>query len=213
MFPWCFRNARFCHFSVCSQFLGAFVRNFGWVFAVLFEVCWRQIQEEIHHVLIGRAGGRGAPRLLTNILWTTSILFPSVSLGNSCSSCPGISSVACSRVGSIEVQKVEALFREAPKQKHLFWGIQIDYRQTLSLRGTNFQLYRYRIALPEELISITETDLWKLQQKISYYRYRFSLEFQLISITDTDFGLKRINSVIILATMVPTRLSSPLKKG
>ena len=50
--------------------------------------------------------------------------------------------------------------------------------------------YRYRIALPEELISITETDLWEFQQIISQYRYRFSLEFQIISITDTDFGLK-----------------------
>ena len=50
--------------------------------------------------------------------------------------------------------------------------------------------YRYRIALPEELISITERDLWEFQQKISHCRYRFSLEFQLISITDTDFGLK-----------------------
>ena len=50
--------------------------------------------------------------------------------------------------------------------------------------------YRYRIALPEELISITETDLWEFQQKISRYRYRFSLEFQLISIADTDFRLK-----------------------
>ena len=50
--------------------------------------------------------------------------------------------------------------------------------------------YRYRITLPEELISITETDLWEFQQKISHYRYRFSLEFHAISITDTDFGLK-----------------------
>ena len=50
--------------------------------------------------------------------------------------------------------------------------------------------YRYRIALPEELIVITETDLWESQQKISHYGYRFSLEFQLISITDTDFELK-----------------------
>ena len=48
--------------------------------------------------------------------------------------------------------------------------------------------YRYRIALPEELISIAETDLWEFQQKISHYRYRFSLGFQFISITDTDFG-------------------------
>ena len=50
--------------------------------------------------------------------------------------------------------------------------------------------YRYRIALPEELISITETDLWEFPQKISRYRYSFSLKFQLLSVTDTDFGLK-----------------------
>ena len=58
-------------------------------------------------------------------------------------------------------------------------SIQIDYRQRLFLGG-----------MPEELIAITETDLWEFPQKISHYRYRFSLEFQLISITDTDFGLK-----------------------
>ena len=50
--------------------------------------------------------------------------------------------------------------------------------------------YRYRIELPDELIAITETDLWEFQQKISHHRYRFSLEFQLIVITDTDFGLE-----------------------
>ena len=49
---------------------------------------------------------------------------------------------------------------------------------------------RYRIVLPEELISVTETDLWKCQQKISDYRYRFSFESQLSSITDTDFRLE-----------------------
>ena len=38
--------------------------------------------------------------------------------------------------------------------------------------------YRCRIVLPEEFISITETDLWECQQKISQYRYRFSLESQ-----------------------------------
>ena len=37
--------------------------------------------------------------------------------------------------------------------------------------------YRYRIVLPEELISITETDLWKSPQKVSHYRYRFSIDF------------------------------------
>ena len=50
--------------------------------------------------------------------------------------------------------------------------------------------YRYRIAPPEELISITESDLWECLQKISHYRYRSSLECQLISITGPDFGLK-----------------------
>ena len=68
-------------------------------------------------------------------------------------------------------------------------SIQIDYRQRLFLGQINSN-YRYRIELPEELMAITETDLWEFQQKISHYRYRFSLEFQLISITDTDFGLK-----------------------
>ena len=57
---------------------------------------------------------------------------------------------------------------------------------------TDFQKinYRYRIVLPEELVSITETDLWECQHKISHYKYRYSLEFQVISITDTDFGLE-----------------------
>ena len=45
--------------------------------------------------------------------------------------------------------------------RHFFWGELISN-------------YRHRIELPEELISITETDLWEFQQKISYYRYRFS---------------------------------------
>ena len=61
--------------------------------------------------------------------------------------------------------------------RHPFWGKWISN-------------YRYRIVLPEELISMTETDLWECQQKISHYRYRFSLESKLISITATDFGLK-----------------------
>ena len=34
--------------------------------------------------------------------------------------------------------------------------------------------------LPEELIAITETDLWEFQQKISHCRYRISLEFHPI---------------------------------
>ena len=53
------------------------------------------------------------------------------------------------------------------------------------LVGSNFH-YRYRMMLPEEVIAITETDLWEFQQKVSHYGYRFSLEFQLHAITDTD---------------------------
>ena len=60
--------------------------------------------------------------------------------------------------------------------KHFFWG-ELIYK------------YRYR-TLPEELISVTETDLWEFREKISHYRYRLSLEFQLKSITDADFGLE-----------------------
>ena len=61
--------------------------------------------------------------------------------------------------------------------RHFFWGELISN-------------YRYRIELPEEVITITETDLWEFQQKMAHYRYRFSPEFQLNSITDTDLGLK-----------------------
>ena len=52
--------------------------------------------------------------------------------------------------------------------RHFFWGEVISN-------------YRYRMALPEELISITETDLWDFQLKISHHWYRFSLEFQRMS--------------------------------
>ena len=72
---------------------------------------------------------------------------------------------------------------------------------------------RYRIALPEELISITKTDLWECQQKISHYRCRFSLDIQLISITDTELGLKQINSVTTSATTVSTKQTSPRTKS
>ena len=71
----------------------------------------------------------------------------------------------------------------------MYRSIQIDYRQTL-FWGELISNDRYRIAAPEELISVTQTDLWEFQQKISHCRYRFSLELQLVSITDTDFGLK-----------------------
>ena len=50
--------------------------------------------------------------------------------------------------------------------------------------------YRYRIELPEELISITETDLWEFQQKSLITDTDSFFNFILISIADTDFGLK-----------------------
>ena len=71
--------------------------------------------------------------------------------------------------------------------RHFFWGEFVCN-------------YRYRTVLPEEFISITETDLWEFQQKISHWRYRFSLEFEFISITDTEFGLE-------------TNLSGEIQKG
>ena len=48
-----------------------------------------------------------------------------------------------------------------------YWSyrsIQNDYRLTFFRRTTNSNS-RYRIVLPKELIYITETDLWKFQQK------------------------------------------------
>ena len=56
----------FCHDSetpVCSYFclfaiFGEFVRNFGWVLAILFEILLIDIQEEIHH-FAGWGGGGG----------------------------------------------------------------------------------------------------------------------------------------------------------
>ena len=56
---------------------------------------------------------------------------------------------------------------------------------------------RYRSALQEKLVSITETS--GNQQKVSHYRHRFSLEFQLFPLQIQTSGSKRINSVIILA--------------
>ena len=85
---------------------------------------------------------------------------------------------------------VFALARLQEMLSRNYRSIQIDYRQTLFAGEKSISNYRYRIGLPEELLSITETDLWKCLQKISLYRYEFSLEFQLISITDTGFGLK-----------------------
>ena len=74
-----------------------------------------------------------------------------------------------------------------------------------SLAGGNlFAIADTEIALPEEPISISETDLRKCLQKVSHYRCRFFLVFYLVSIADTDFGLKRVNSVIISATTAVT---------
>ena len=76
-------------------------------------------------------------------------------------------------------------------------SIQNDERQTFILRAINSN-DRYRIVQPDNLMSITETDLWECWQKISYYRCRLSLQFQLIFFTDTVFGLEaNFNSVIM----------------
>ena len=56
---------------------------------------------------------------------------------------------------------------------------QIDYRERFFLGGINFRLQIQNRAA-RRIISITETDLWEFQQKISCYRYRLSLKFQLI---------------------------------
>ena len=70
--------------------------------------------------------------------------------------------------------------------KHEVFGLDTVVSKLITDRdffwGDSISNYRYRIALPEELIAITETDLWELQQEIFHYRYRFSLEFQFISI-------------------------------
>ena len=50
-----FQKHPFVHNSVCSQFLRR-VRNFGRMFAILFEVLLTEIQEEIHH-FAGWEGG------------------------------------------------------------------------------------------------------------------------------------------------------------
>ena len=101
-----------------------------------------------------------------------------------------------------------------------YCSIQDDYRQTFILRAINSN-YRYRVVLPEEIISSTETDPWECWQKIPHYRillpypihfhYRdrsvgmlaeflttvFSFHIQLISISS-----KRTNSAMPLAATV-----------
>ena len=78
----------------------------------------------------------------------------------------------------------------------------IQNRQTFIPWAVCFN-YRYRIALPEELVAITERERSVMErwQRSSHYRYRFSLEIQFVAITGTDFGLET-NKVMIAGTSV-----------
>ena len=49
------RFVQFCLFAI----FGEFIRNFGWVFEILFEVLLIEIQEEIHHFAGWEGGGKG----------------------------------------------------------------------------------------------------------------------------------------------------------
>ena len=55
------------------------------------------------------------------------------------------------------------------------------YRKTFIARAIHISKHncKYRIVLPEELIAITETDMWEYWQRISRYRYIFFLECQM----------------------------------
>ena len=97
-------------------------------------------------------------------------------------------------------------FRLIP-QSH-FWSfsshfnyrsIQIDCRQTF-FRGTLRSNCRYRIVLPEQLFSITYTDLWKCLQKISDCGCRFSLEFQ--SVIHYRYKLRARNEIILYYPLI-----------
>ena len=72
-------------------------------------------------------------------------------------------------------QMVELTRAKGLQRASKYLSIQINYRQTFFL-GENNSNYRYRIVLPEELISITQTNLWKSPQKVSHWRYRFFLD-------------------------------------
>ena len=64
------RNARL-FIILFSAIFGGFVRNFGWVFAILFEVLLIENEEEIHHFPGWEGGGgQGAQKLWTKSLWT-----------------------------------------------------------------------------------------------------------------------------------------------
>ena len=68
-------------------------------------------------------------------------------------------------------------------------SIQIDYRQTLFLRGINFQLQIQNCAAGRINCHYRDRAV-EISAEISHYRYRFSPEVQLPSITDTGFGLR-----------------------
>ena len=51
-----------------------FVRNFGQVFAILFEVLLIEIQEEIHHFAVWEGGLRGAK--IVNKHFVNKLAFP-----------------------------------------------------------------------------------------------------------------------------------------
>ena len=61
-----------------------------------------------------------------------------------------------SRTGPLSLHSV-GLLRHLME---LLWGVQNNYRQTSFLRAINSN-YRYRIVLSEELISITEREMWE----------------------------------------------------
>ena len=51
-------------------------------------------------------------------------------------------------------------------------GIQTNYRQALNniLRAMNLN-YKCRLVLPEEVVAVTEADVWEWSQRISHYRH------------------------------------------
>ena len=82
-----------------------------------------------------------------------------------------------------------------------YHSIQNDCRQAFFLRAINSN-YRYRIVLPEQLFSITETDLRKFQQKSLITDTDSPLNSIKFSLQIQTSASKRINSVIMSATTV-----------
>ena len=74
------KMASFSETPVCSQFclfaiFAGFVRNFGWVFAILLEVLLIQIQEEFHH-FAGWEGGVLRGTKIVNKNFVNKVAFP-----------------------------------------------------------------------------------------------------------------------------------------